>query len=78
MADTVLPLEWPITATDGKTIIDKIEVKKGQTVTVAIMAANRNKKLWGEDAEEWKPERWLKDAPAMKGGLRLPGAYSSM
>ena len=23
------------------------------------MSANKSKKIWGEDAEEWKPERWI-------------------
>lgn len=26
---------------------------------ISILAANHNKKVWGEDASVWKPERWM-------------------
>lgn len=26
---------------------------------MSLLAANHNKDLWGEDASEWRPERWL-------------------
>lgn len=26
---------------------------------MSLLAANHNKDLWGEDASEWLPERWL-------------------
>ena len=26
---------------------------------ISILAANHNKAVWGDDASEWRPERWL-------------------
>ena len=77
-ADTVLPLEWPILAKDGKTQIKEIAIKKGQKVTASIYAANRCKEIWGEDAEEWKPERWLSPLPPMLEEARIPGVYAHL
>ena len=78
MADSILPLHWPILATDEKTQIKEIALKKGTTVFISILAANREKRIWGDDAEEWKPERWLKPLPPSVADARLPGVYSSM
>lgn len=72
-----MPLQHPILAKDGKTQIKEIAVKKGTRVTIAIYAANRSKKLWGDDVEDWKPERWLKPLPPSVSEAHLPGVYSS-
>ena len=77
-ADTVLPLQWPILATDGKTQVKEIPLKEGQRIMISIYAANREKRIWGDDAEEWNPERWLTGLPASAPDARLPGVYSSM
>ena len=54
----MLPLSQPILGLDG-TPIRGITVPKGTPIAVGIFSSNRNKVLWGEDAGEWKPERWL-------------------
>ena len=51
---------------------------KGTDVVVAIMGANKSKKIWGEDAEEWKPSRWLNPLPESIQKAHLPGVYSQM
>jgi cytochrome P450 len=33
-------------------------VPKGTIVVCPGYAQHRSKRLWGEDADEWKPERW--------------------
>ncbi|KAJ9468050.1 Cytochrome P450 704C1 [Diplonema papillatum] len=38
-----------------------IHVKKGDTLGWCVLAINRNPHYWGQDAEEFKPERWLED-----------------
>lgn len=76
--DAILPVLNPIKSTDGKKDITEIHVKKGTNVIVGIDAANRSKEIWGEDAEEWKPERWLKPLPESVSMAHLPGIYSSM
>ena len=76
--NAVLPLVWPVVSTDGKKQIKDVPVEKGDTVFLSIYAANRLKTIWGEDADEWKPERWLKPLPELSSEERLPGVYSSM
>ncbi|TDL24467.1 cytochrome P450 [Rickenella mellea] len=75
--NVVLPLLWPIKGKDGNEI-SEVFVKKGTTVVVGIQAANRNKAIWGEDAEIWKPERWLSPLPQSVADAHLPGIYASM
>lgn len=77
-ADVVLPLAWPITAVDGVTQLSEIPLKNNTGVVVSIIGANRCKKIWGEDAEEWKPERWLNPMPESIAKAHLPGVYASM
>ncbi|KAK7058046.1 cytochrome P450 [Favolaschia claudopus] len=56
--DAVLPLSTPIIGVDGNTI-ESIPVPKGTSIYIAIAAANHNKRIWGEDALEFKPERCI-------------------
>ncbi|KAH8114788.1 cytochrome P450 [Phellopilus nigrolimitatus] len=76
--DIVLPLLWPIKSADGKTEIKEIPLKKNTNVVISVLGANRSKRIWGEDAEEWKPERWLKPLPDSVSKAHLPGIYASM
>ena len=72
---TTLPLLRPIVGTDGNAI-HSIPVTKNQGLVVGIAAANRDETVWGRDAWEWKPERWLSpnvdqaqpDEVGLKGG----------
>lgn len=50
--DTVLPVGG---GPDGKA---PLLVAKGSTVLFSVFAMQRRTDLWGEDAEEFKPERW--------------------
>ncbi|TFY51166.1 hypothetical protein EVJ58_g10707 [Rhodofomes roseus] len=77
VADTVLPLSEPVTTLDG-TVLSKIAIPKGTEVLVGVMGSNMNKALWGEDALEWKPERWLSPLPSAVTDARMPGVYSNL
>ncbi|KAG7086399.1 hypothetical protein E1B28_002354 [Marasmius oreades] len=66
--DTVLPLNEPV---GGR---DFVEVRKGQTIFISILALNRNKRLWGEDAAEFKPDRWLNGSI----DTSVPGVWGNM
>ena len=48
----------PVTLRDGK-VVDKITIGTGTTVLVSIRTLNRSKLIWGADALEFRPERWL-------------------
>jgi cytochrome P450 len=52
MEDTILPTGG---GPEGKS---RILVPSGTMVSFSIMALHRRKDLWGEDAEEFLPERW--------------------
>jgi cytochrome P450 len=49
-------------------------ISKGDTIFIPILAMNRRKELWGEDADEFKPERWL-NLPGLVADI--PGAWAS-
>ncbi|KAL5482385.1 hypothetical protein ACEPAI_8979 [Sanghuangporus weigelae] len=75
--DVVLPLLWPIKSADGKSEIKQIPIKNNTNVIISVIGANTNKRVWGDDAEEWKPERWMQPLPESATKVRLPGIYSS-
>ena len=75
--DAVLPLSEPVRGLDGK-MIHEIPVPKDTTVIVGLLSSNQNKQIWGEDALEWKPERWLASLPAALEDAHLPGVYSNL
>ncbi|KAI0370369.1 cytochrome P450 [Pilatotrama ljubarskyi] len=75
--DVVLPLSEPIKGLDGS-MIHEILVPKNTTIVAGLMNCNRNKALWGEDAYEWKPERWLAPLPATVTDAKIPGVYSNL
>ena len=73
----VLPLSKPIRGVDGK-YMNELPIPKGTRIIIAIRACNRYKDIWGEDAHEWKPERWLSPLPTSVTDARVPGVYSNM
>lgn len=75
--DTTLPLSQPMRGSDGS-MLSHIPIPKGTNVLVGVRACNRNKALWGEDAEEWKPERWLAPLPKAVEDASIPGVYSNL
>ena len=76
--DVVLPLMWPIKSADGKSEIHEIPLRKNTDVVISIHNANRCKAVWGEDAYEWKPERWLSSLPDAVVNSRIPGVYANL
>ena len=72
-----MPLSEPIVGKDGK-VLSEIFVPKGTLVLVGLDASNKNKVLWGDDAHEWKPERWLAPLPDTLGKANIPGVYSHL
>jgi cytochrome P450 len=50
--DTTLPVGG---GPDGKS---KVFVKKNQIIVYSVWVMHRRKDLYGEDAEEFRPERW--------------------
>ncbi|KIK57108.1 hypothetical protein GYMLUDRAFT_774192 [Collybiopsis luxurians FD-317 M1] len=75
--DAIVPLSKPVIGLDG-TEMHEVAVPKGTSVIVSILNTNRNPDLWGKDANEWKPERWLEPLPTAVTDARIPGVYSHL
>ncbi|KAF9261413.1 cytochrome P450 [Marasmius fiardii PR-910] len=77
LKDTVLPLSHPVTCTDGS-IVKEIPLPRNTDIFISIANSNRDKSVWGDDADEWKPERWLEPLPSKVIDVRIPGVYSHL
>ncbi|KAL1949048.1 hypothetical protein VTO73DRAFT_10854 [Trametes versicolor] len=64
--DTVLPLRFPVRTASGEET-SSVPVPAGTNVLISILGANRNRDVWGADADEWRPERWLTASGARIG-----------
>ena len=56
----------------------EIPIPKGTMLLINLRACNTWKELWGEDAEEWKPERWLEPLPKAVENAHIPGIYANL
>ncbi|GAB1524619.1 hypothetical protein RhiTH_007773 [Rhizoctonia solani] len=59
--DSVLRFGGAIQGSDGKKITEVL-IKAGQAIIIPVMSINHMKSVWGDDADEFKPERWLDPA----------------
>ncbi|KAH7873381.1 cytochrome P450 [Lentinula edodes] len=75
--DALIPLSRPMRGADG-TEVTELFLPKATTVVISILNANRNPELWGPDALEWKPERWLSPLPESVVNSKMPGVYSHL
>jgi cytochrome P450 len=73
--DDALPLSKPIQTNKG--LVDNIPIAKGTKIILSIAAYNRNKDVFGEDADVYNPDRWLKPVDDLKKGPQL-GVYSNL
>jgi len=56
--DDVIPLSAPIKGADGN-LISSVPVSAGQVLLVPFTVLNTNPAVWGADAHEFCPDRWL-------------------
>lgn len=77
LQDASVPLLTPVKGLDGREM-DSILVPKGTRIFMSLWNANRDVTLWGPDAEEWKPERWLSPLPQTLLDAKVPGIYSNL
>jgi len=75
--DAVLPFSKPVTGVDG-TPISEVHVPKNTFIMISALNSNRNPDIWGPDALEWKPERWLSPLPDELIEAHIPGVYSHL
>ncbi|KAH6909122.1 cytochrome P450 [Coprinopsis sp. MPI-PUGE-AT-0042] len=77
LEDARVPLFKPIRGTDGKDVQDLV-IPEGTQMFLSIQGCNRSRELWGPDALEWKPERWMDDLPKTLIEAKVPGVYSHL
>jgi cytochrome P450 len=58
----------------------ELPIAKGTSVYLGLAAANRSTAIWGPDATEYKPERWMHNLghESLAENTKLPGIYSNM
>lgn len=62
--------------TDGQTL-QEIFVPKGTEILIGTYGSNVNRDVWGEDALEWKPERWSALPPSV-AEAHIPSVYAHL
>lgn len=75
--DVIVPLHIPVKGSDGQ-MISKIHVSKNQNIIIGIANCNRDTRLWGSDATEWKPQRWLEPLPQSLLEAHIPGVSPNL
>ncbi|KAG8894960.1 hypothetical protein FRB99_000831 [Tulasnella sp. 403] len=74
--DDVVPLSTPFVDRNG---VEHTEFRmpKGEPIFIPIMCMNRDKNIWGEDALEFRPERWLSGDTHPRSG-EIPGVFAGV
>ncbi|KAK0527710.1 hypothetical protein OC842_004770 [Tilletia horrida] len=74
--DTVLRLGRPVVLEDGRRTSELL-VRKGVQVTLPLQYMNVDEEVWGADAAEFRPERWLPASHPYASKPTDPDASSS-
>ncbi|KAJ7060891.1 cytochrome P450 [Mycena amicta] len=77
MEDTVLPLSAAWTDASGREW-HALPVRKGDVLRVPIELMNRDKDVWGPDADEFRPDRWLDEGRLPDVVGNMPGVWSNI
>ena len=70
----VIPLAQPVKASNGRDHLESVTVAPGQVLIIGMHNVNKNKAVYGDDAGEYRPERWLEEKK-LEGNA---GVYSQM
>ena len=74
----MVPLRYPIPSTDEQTLISSLLIPKGTTTLIGIISVNTSKRIWGPDAHQWKPERWMGTLPQSVIDAKVPGVLPNL
>lgn len=67
-----MPLSEETTTLSGEKV-DRLIIPKGMHVTVPISTINRLESVWGPDAKEFVPERWIDEAGLTQRAKEIHG-----
>ncbi|KAG9016558.1 hypothetical protein FRB90_003030 [Tulasnella sp. 427] len=74
--DTSIPVSKPYIDKKGVERTE-ITVGAGEEIVIPIALVKRDKEIWGEDADELRPERWLEGSSHPRSS-EIPGVFSSL
>ncbi|KAI0302842.1 cytochrome P450 [Multifurca ochricompacta] len=74
MEDAEIPLQKPFMDKRG-ILQSSVRVFKGDSVVIPIRLLNQSTEIWGEDANEFRPERWESIPEAVHG---LPSVFGHL
>ncbi|TFK49501.1 cytochrome P450 [Heliocybe sulcata] len=74
--DDIIPLNRAFVDTKGREQTT-VTVSKGDIIDIPIVPINRSKEIWGEDAHEFKPERWI-DHKIPEAAMSVPGIWGHL
>ncbi|KAJ7473625.1 cytochrome P450 [Mycena galericulata] len=74
MDNDVLPLSKPYVDKYGK-IFTSIPIRKGTVIRIPIADVQCDKEIWGEDAAEFRPERWEHIPESVAA---IPGVWANL
>ncbi|EMD31785.1 hypothetical protein CERSUDRAFT_100013 [Gelatoporia subvermispora B] len=72
VADDIVPLSAPVQTSQG-TLVDRLHIAQGEIVSVPVSLMNCSEALWGPDAKEFKPERWINENGVPKRAQEIQG-----
>ncbi|KAJ7607627.1 cytochrome P450 [Mycena polygramma] len=76
LRDDIVPLATPYTNTKG-VVHQNLLIRKGESIFIPIIAMNRDSKIWGPDAMEFRPDRWAEGPDRLAvppaGAHAIPG-----
>ncbi|KAI5117516.1 hypothetical protein M0805_009524 [Coniferiporia weirii] len=72
--DDVIPLGTSVTTASGKSV-DHITIGGGTALVVPIQTINRSEAIWGANAKEFLPERWLDGEAGLTAKTREVQGY---
>lgn len=75
-----MPLQFPIRDPNTGAETRKLLITRGTAVYVGLAAPNMSRSIWGDDAVEFKPERWLGKTSIESAGnnVKMPGIFGNM
>ncbi|KZS96686.1 cytochrome P450 [Sistotremastrum niveocremeum HHB9708] len=74
MQDTAIPLGTPVKDKKGR-ILHEVRLNKGDGVLIPIISLNTSKEIWGDDADQFRPERWEK---VPDSAHEIPGVWGDL
>ena len=72
------PMGLPRVAPKGGLTIGDRTIPEGTTVSISVWVIHHSKEIWGPDAREFNPDRWLREDAAHLAKYFIPASSPSM